>query len=187
MHRISPSFPSLAASRNAAPRRVRSRHTLRLVAGAACLMVAVALAGCGVTIDMGGHGGVSSSPPQQAPSGGTAVRPCTGDSVIPSKKPALVLTVNDSNKTAQAHVGDVIEVRLDMQTHWFPPNITATSALTAIQPQGAIEPATQTCRWFFEAKAAGKATLEFTGAPICESNTPCPAIARAEKFIIQVS
>jgi len=185
MHRFPPSFPS---SRSTAPRR--ARYTRRLMIGAACLLVAMMLAGCGVTVDIHGPGGAPSSPPQNTPGGGingTTIRPCTGDSGIPSKKPALVLTVNDSYKTAQAHIGNVIEVRLDTQTHWFPPSITAASTLTAIQPQGAIEPTTQTCQWFFEAKAAGTATLEFTGAPICESNTPCPAIARAEKFIIQIS
>ena len=185
MHRFSPFFPS---SRSIAPRQARS--TRRLMIGAACLLITMMLAGCGVTVDTGGPGGASSSPQQNTPGGGingTTVRPCTGDSVIPSKKSAIVLTVNDSYKTAQAHVGDVIEVRLDTKTHWYPPKLTATSVLSALQPQGAVDPATQTCRWFFEAAAPGTATLEFTGAPLCESNSPCPAIARAEKFTILVS
>ena len=46
---------------------------------------------------------------------------------------------------------------------------------------------TQTCRWVYEASAAGTAKLGYTGIFRCESNSPCPAIAEDEEFTIQVA
>lgn len=167
----------------------------RWLVGAACLIMALALAGCGVTINVGGSGDsstpgdVGSSTPGSIPGagGGTSIRPCTGASVAPSKTPTIILTVKDSYKTTQAHVGDVILIQLDAMTHWSTPNDGATTVLSALQPQGGMDQATQTCRWLYAAVAAGTAKLDFTGSPICESGVACPAIARAEIFTIQVS
>jgi hypothetical protein len=50
-----------------------------------------------------------------------------------------------------------------------------------------MDDASQTCQWFYKAAAAGKVTLDFTGAPLCDPTQACPAIARAEQFTIQVT
>jgi len=163
---------------------------LLLVVGAVCLLGALALAGCGVTTTNVGGGGDGSQPTATpgVNNGGTmSVKPCPGDSVTSNPAPTIVLTVKDSYKTAQAHVGDTIEVQLDAKTHWATPAPDATSALAAIQPQGGMDDASQTCQWFYKAAAPGKVTLNFSGAPLCDPNQACPAIARAEQFTIQVS
>ncbi len=182
-----PSFdaiPTIAMSRNVTPSR--RRLALRMVVGVMCLLGVLALAGCGVTVNVGGDSG--GSQPGTTPGGGgiASVRPCTGAPVAPAKTPTIVLTVKDSYKTTQAHVGDVIEVQLDNKTHWSSPTHEANKVLSDLQPQGGMDDATQTCRWLYEAIAPGTASLAFTGSPLCESSAPCPAIARAEQFTIQV-
>ncbi|HEY1390077.1 MAG TPA: hypothetical protein VH591_22115 [Ktedonobacterales bacterium] len=188
MHRSSRLFRSVSSSRQVKTPRIRS--TALLVVGAVCLLGALALAGCGVTTTNVGGGGDGSQPTATSGinNGGTmSVRPCPGNSVASNPAATIVLTVKDSYKTTQAHVGDTIEVQLDTKTHWASPAHDAAPALAAIQPQGGMDEATQTCQWFYTAAAPGKVTLDFTGAPLCESNAPCPAIARAEQFTIQVS
>jgi hypothetical protein len=154
-----------------------------------CLLGALALAGCGVTVNFDGdNGGVQRNPTPGGSGGGTAsVKPCPGDSVTSAPSPTIILTVENSYKTTAAHVGDTIEVQLDAKTHWSSPENKGASALTAIDPQGGLDETTQTCRWFFTAAVPGTAILDFTGAPLCDPNAPCPALARAEQFTIEVS
>lgn len=202
MHLMSPSSqprrPSLPHSRR------RIWRTLSLAVGAMCLLGALALSGCGVTTTVGVGGGVTnSSTPQPGSSdgsqatptpapksggGGTTVRPCLGNSVAPAKAPTIVLTVKNSQKTTQAHVGDVIEVQLAATMRWSTLTDVATSpVLTPLQPQGGMDDSTQTCRWVFAVKAPGAVTLTFIGVFNCEPNVPCPAIAEDEEFTIQAS
>jgi hypothetical protein len=175
------------------------------MAGAMCLLGALALAGCGVTTTVGVGGGVTNSntpqpgssdgsqaTPTSAPKSGggngTTVKPCLGDSVAPAKTPTIVLTVKNSQKTTQAHVGDVIEVQLAATMRWSTLTDVATSpVLTPLQPQGGMDDSTQTCRWDYAVKAPGTATLTFIGVFNCEPNTVCPAIAEDEEFSIQAS
>lgn len=187
MHRSSLSFQPFPTSRKAT--RPRTRSALLLAVGAACLFGALALAGCGVTTNVGGGGdGSQQTATPGVNNGGTmSVKPCPGDSVTSSPSPTIVLTVKDSYKTTQAHVGDTLEVQLDAKTHWATPAHDATSVLAAIQPQGGMDDASQTCQWFYKAAAPGKVTLNFSGAPLCDPTQACPAIARAEQFTIQVS
>jgi hypothetical protein len=188
MHRSSPLFRSFSSSQQVKKPRVRS--AMLLAVGAACLLGALALAGCGVTTTNVGGAGDGSQPTATSGinNGGTmSVRPCPGNSVASSPSATIVLTVKDSHKTTQAHVGDTIEVQLDAKTHWATPAHDAAPALAAIQPQGGMDEASQTCQWFYKAAAPGKATLDFTGAPLCDPTQACPAIARAEQFTIQVS
>ncbi len=188
MRRSSSLFRSFSSSRQV--KRPHVRSTLLLVAGAVCLLGALALAGCGVTTTNVGGGGDGSQPTATSGinNGGTmSVKPCPGDSVTSAPAPTIVLTVKDSYKTTQAHVGDILEVQLDAKTHWATPAPGATSALAAIQPQGGMDDASQTCQWFYKASAPGKVTLNFSGAPLCDPTQVCPAIARAEQFTIQVS
>jgi hypothetical protein len=181
-------FRSFSSSQQLKKPRVRS--TILLAVGALCLVGALALAGCGVTTTNVGGGGDGSQPtatPGINNSGTMSVKPCPGNSVTASPSATIVLTVKDSYKTTQAHVGDTIEVQLDAKTHWATPAHDAAPALAAIQPQGGMDDASQTCQWFYKAAAPGKATLDFTGAPLCDPTQACPAIARAEQFTIQVS
>ena len=188
MHRTSRSYLSLPSPRQATRPRIRS--TVLLVVGAVCLLGALALAGCGVTTTNVGGGGDGSQPTATSGinNGGTmSVKPCPGASITGSPSATIVLTVKDSYKTTQAHVGDTIEVWLDAKTHWATPAHDAAPTLEAIQPQGGMDEASQTCQWFYKAAAPGTATLNFSGAPLCDPAQACPAIARAEQFTIQVS
>ena len=188
MRRSSLLFRSFSSSRQV--KRPRVRSTLLLVVGAVCLLGALALVGCGVTttnVGGGGDGSQATATPGINNGGTMSVKPCPGNSVTSNPSATIVLTVKDSYKTTQAHVGDTIEVRLDAKTHWATPAPDATSALAAIQPQGGMDDASQTCQWFYKAAAPGKVTLDFTGAPLCDPTQACPAIARAEQFTIQVS
>lgn len=185
MHRLSRLLQSSPSSRKA-----RLRSTLLAVVGAVCLLGALALAGCGVTTTNVGGGGAGSQPTATpgVNNGGTmSVKPCPGDSATSSPSATIVLTVKDSYKTTQAHVGDTLEVRLDAKTHWTTPAHDTSPALAPIQPQGGMDEASQTCQWFYKAAAPGKVTLNFTGAPLCDPTQACPAIARAEQFTIQVA
>src|SRR6185437_16999909 len=119
MHRSSHLFQSFPSPRRVTRPRIRS--TVLLVVGAACLLGALALAGCGVTTSNvgGGDDGSQSTPTSGINNGGTmSVKPCPGNSVASTPAATIVLTVKDSYKTAQAHVGDTIEVQLDAKTHW---------------------------------------------------------------------
>lgn len=177
-----------------------SRRSRIVMSCLICLLGALALAGCGVTIDtgIGGSTPKSSSPQPGAGSGSTApgagpktggmsVKPCPGSNVAPSKLPTIVLTVSDSHKTTQAHVGDVIEVQLSANMHWTSTSDGTGTVLTPLQPQGGMDEPTRTCNWFYAAKAAGTTNLSFVGVMICERGVACPAIAEDEEFAIQVS
>lgn len=208
MHLMSPSSQpprsSLSLARSLARRRIW--RTLSQMAGAMCLLGALALAGCGVTTtgSVLGGGVTNSNTPQPGSSdgsqatptsvsksggsGGTTVRPCLGDSVAPTKTPTIVLTVKNSQKTTPVHVGDVIEVQLAATMRWSTLTDVATSpVLTPLQPQGGMDDSTQTCRWVYAVKAPGAVTLTFIGVFNCEPNTVCPAIAEDEEFTIQAS
>lgn len=188
MRHSSPLFRLFSSTQQVKKPRIRSK--MLLVVGAMCLLGALALAGCGATTTNVGGGGDGSQPTATPGinNGGTmSVRPCPGNSATSAPSATIVLTVKDSYKTTKAHVGDTIEVRLDAKTHWATPAHDAAPALAAIQPQGGMDEASQSCQWFYKAAAPGKATLSFTGAPLCDPTQACPAIARAEQFTIQVS
>ena len=190
-------FPSLPGD---SARRMR-RVALTLL-GAVCLLGALALGGCGAsTTGVGGgpgnSGGANPGGPrlpvgsptasEGGPITGTTVRPCVGRDVAPAKTPTIVLTVKNSHQTTQARVGDVIEIELPAKMRWNSPTVPANGTLTPLQPQGGMDEQTQTCRWVYEASAAGTAKLGYTGICRCESNSPCPAIAEDEEFTIQVA
>ena len=188
MHRSSPLFRSFLSSQQEKKPRIRSKTLL--VVGAVCLFGTLALAGCGVTttnVGGGGDGSQATATPGINNGGTMSVKPCPGNSVASNPSATVVLTVKDSYKTTQAHVGETIEVQLDAKTHWATPAHDAAPTLAAIQPQGGMDGTSQTCQWFYKAAAPGKVTLDFTGAPLCDPTQACPAIARAEQFTIQVS
>lgn len=201
MYRTSPSSQPTQSSqppRSSAPAARHIWRTLRLMAGAVCLLGALALAGCGVTItgsDLGGGVTNSNTPlPGTAQPGssvgvgsGTTVKPCAGNDVAPSKTPTIVLTVKDSHKTTQAHIGDVVEVRLSANMRWTTPADGVASVLTPLQPQGGLDSQGQTCSWVYQVKATGSAALTYIGVFNCEPNSACPAIAEDEEFTIQAA
>lgn len=176
-----------------------SRRSTYVMAGLICLLGALALGGCGVTIDTGIGGAPKSSSPQPGGStgstspgtgpktGGMSVKPCPGSDVTPGKSPTIVLTVTDSHKTTQAHVGDVIAVQLSANMHWTSTSDGMGTILTPLQPQGGMDEPTHTCNWYYSATSAGSANLSFIGVMICEHEVACPAIAEDEEFAIQVS
>jgi hypothetical protein len=182
--------PSLTPTR--IPRQRSIWRAVRLLAGVFCLVGALALAGCSVTIDTGTGGGDGGSTPPQpgapgGPGGGTTVKPCPGVLSAAETKPTITLTVANAYKTTQAHVGDVIEVRLSAKMQWSQPTIGTAGVLTALQPQGGMDEQTQTCQWLFAAAKPDTVKLEFTGGPLCEPNVACPAYAEVEQFTLQIS
>lgn len=188
-------------SRSHSPRSGRVQRMLLALIGAACLVGALALAGCGVTTTTTGVGGggptnsgsANSGAPGTPGSGatggdihGTTVRPCMGSSsAAPAKTPTIVLTVKNSHQTTQAHVGDVIEIQLPAKMTWNAPFVQ-NGTLTPLQPQGGMDEQSQTCRWVYQAHAKGALTLTYTGVFRCESGVACPAIAEDEEFTIQI-
>jgi hypothetical protein len=149
------------------------------------LMVALglALAGCGyITTTSTSDGGGSTGPIT-----GTTVRPCVGPpaGVGVEGQPALTLTDATPNRAGTAHVGDLIQVRLSANFHWGLDDTPAGLAPT--QYIGSLDQARQLCFWNFRAQSAGTTTIKFTGTPICESGSACPAIARLETFTVRVS
>lgn len=179
------------------------RRVLLALIGAACLVGALALAGCGVTATTGvGGGPANGSSGAPNPGGpripgtgatggainGTTVRPCMGNSsAAPEKTPNIVLTVKNSHQTTQAHVGDVIEIQLPAKMTWNAPSVQQNGTLTPLQPQGGMDEQSQTCRWVYQAQAKGSLTLTYIGVFRCESGVACPAIAEDEEFTIQIS
>lgn len=165
------------------------------------LLATLLLTGCGVTTinydvgggpppggsQPGGSGDSSQTPTPGGTHGGTVAKLCSGAVDASAKPPTIVLTVKDSYKTTQAHVGDIIEVQLSAKMLWSASNDGIIPVLTPLQPQGGLDEQTQTCRWRYTAAMKGSGHLAYTGGPICEPNAPCPAIAAFEEFIVQVS
>ena len=184
------------------PHSGRVQRVLLALIGAACLVGALALAGCGATTTGVGGGPTNGNSGAPNPGGpripgtgttggainGTTVRPCMGNSsAAPEKTPTIVLTVKNSHQTTQAHVGDVIEIELPVKMSWNSPIVQENGMLTPLQPQGGVDEQSQTCRWVYEAHAKGSLTLTYTGVFRCESGVACPAIAEDEEFTIQIS
>ena len=187
-------------TRRSRPITFSSSRMAAVSISAVFLLGALLLTGCGVTINYDVGGGVS-TPGTTQPGGsggslqtspgtnhgGTVAKPCAGAVDTSGKPPTIVLTVKDSYKTTQAHVGDVIEVQLSAKTLWSASNDGIIPVLTPLQPQGGLDEQTQTCRWRYTAAMKGSGHLAYTGGPNCEPNVACPAIAEVEEFIVQVS
>jgi hypothetical protein len=164
----------------------RSRWLLPWLTGAICLLGILALSGCGATAGSASKSSPSKTPIVMKPVG-ASLNPCPGSGGPLSKMPTHVLTVKDSHKTTQVHVGDVVEVQLPANMHWTVQVGMINSLLKPLQPQGGVDGTTNTCRWLYTISSSGSARMTFIGTPLCESAKPCPTIAEDEEFTVQAS
>jgi len=141
------------------------------------LMALVALAGCGSTsgAPTGGLSIVS----------GTVVKPCPGglSGVTDVGQPDLILT--ETTTSGDAHVGQIVQVRLAANYRWSMAESAPPSLAT--QVNGDYDAHTGVCFWTFKAVAAESATLTFNGTILCEPQSACPGLASSETFTVKVS
>lgn len=152
---------------------------LRLLAA---LALTLALAGCGAA------GAVGSGTTSGGSSGGTpgaTTSPCRGSIGSGRPTPAVIMRAGNSINTANAHVGDVVEIRLDTEHVWQLNTVSPADALQAVGAQGA--PLQGACAWDFRMLRAGDVTVTFTGSPNCHPPEMCPAYALLAEFSIQSS
>ena len=161
----------------------------RLVVALAPLMVLCLfiLAGCGYSnSNQGstttGNGGASTgkpvatatTAPPQSTAGGNA-QGCPDNTVYttdPVKANVSVIPAS-ANETIQAHVGDVVEIRLPFGKRWTGPT-SSQGNLTLQQPAGYGVKSDNTCVWRFTAHSAGTTSLQFISRALCKPHQMCP-------------
>lgn len=173
----------------------RSRQSARMWAPVPLLLLlllALMLAGCGAAGATGSGGAAAATPTATHHPAGTAVRPCPGpygsaSSVQPA--PAVLLTGSTPNRSATAHAGDVVQVRLPSTSRWSyqSAHSSTTPELTLLQPAGIQDITLNDCVWNFMAQSAGTATLDFEGMPNCDVHVPCPQNIVELSFTVTVS
>ena len=121
-------------------------------------------------------------------SSGATPSPCSGAPLATDPlTPSLILTTQQSGQTAQARVGEVIEVRLPVTQRWEFDAQGMGAPLISQNPQGSPVASLRMCVWGFQAAQTGSATLRFTGTMLCDPNSPCAAYAIALNYTIKVS
>ncbi len=95
----------------------------------------------------------------------------------------VTVTPKDINSTINAHVGDIIEIRLPFEQKWDGP-MDSVSGLEIQKPAG--YPWQQNCIWQFAAKAAGTVQLPFEGRALCEKGKMCAMYIINQTFNIDV-
>jgi hypothetical protein len=159
------------------------------------LMCSGLIAGCAPTA-VASRPAASQTTPSAAP---TATRAAKGGeattNVCPGGQPptnaasfAPDVTVGEDiqQRSLTLRQGQRLEVRLDSQTQWVFSTSGAQNALTSTIPGGWYDPASQSCVWRFEAKAAGQVTLTYTGGAPCPPLKLCPAIERSVTFQVTI-
>jgi hypothetical protein len=91
----------------------------------------------------------------------------------------------NSNSTATAHTGDLIEVQLPFGHQWSGPT-TSQGTLELQSPSGYASPTLKMCVWQFIAQGTGASQLRFTGRPICAAGQLCPQYILNVPFTIEV-
>ena len=160
------------------------------------LTLTLAFAGCGAgAAGPAGTGGAATSTATAGAAhhpGGTAVRPCPGpygsaSDVHPA--PAVLLTTSTPNRSAAAHNGDVIQVRLPSTMRWqYMSDRSVTGRTVAVlQPAGIEDNALNLCVWNFTAQGTGSASLVFDGSPECDVKVPCAQNIQQLTFTVAVT
>ena len=143
------------------------------------------LAACGKNPGSGSSSTGSASSP--APTATSAIAPngCPSKAVVSTapSPPTLVLKLNDSKSTVNAHMGDVIEVHLPFGQAWSGP--TASQGILQLQPPaGYAWKPTSSCVWRFTVQGAGTAHINFYGKAICQKGQLCPQYVMSLPFTI---
>lgn len=169
--------------------RVIRRQSLSFIVPLALLLALVStLAACGANTTTG-----AGSTPTSAPTSGATTAPgkatngCPTGTVAtpPQKTPNVTLHMGNSNSTATAHTGDLIEVQLPFGHQWSGPT-TSQGALELQSPSGYASPTLKMCIWQFIAQGTGASQLNFTGRPICAKGQLCPQYILNVPFTIEV-
>lgn len=184
-------------------RCVRHYRAVHLV-GLLALVLAVLVAGCGVTTANGGESAsgtpsaitsataTPSPAPPSAPiptrtaTGGSSAVACPESSDGPGN-PTLILTPTTPDRAGSAHVGDIVQVRLPTSSKWSYGPAQSSGALSPTQPSGVLIHSLNSCVWSFKAVADGAQTLSFTGQPICKPGQPCADYRIAMTFEVTIS
>jgi len=146
-------------------------------------VLAFVLVACGSNTNTGAG---SNATPTVVKGYGTSVG-CPSDAVV-SGTPAkanVVVQASDMNKTIQAHMGDVIEVRLAFGHKWSGPSVSQ-GVLELQQPGGYAWKAENVCVWRFVAKGTGTTELLFHSQALCKPGEVCPLYIASIPFTIVV-
>ncbi|MGZ3583812.1 MAG: hypothetical protein ACXVCX_02140 [Ktedonobacterales bacterium] len=141
-------------------------------------LLAVGLVGCSL----------ATGSTMTAPTATTSVAkgcPNTSDSGAGVTAPAHVLTMKDAGHVSEAHVGDVVQVRLPSAQRWRFANDGA-GTLELLQPAGYGDVKAGACVWNFRATKVGATAVSFGGMAICEPGRLCPQYVVDEEFRITV-
>lgn len=145
------------------------------------------LVACGKNPGSGSSSTGSASSPVPTATSVVNLNGCPSNAVV-STAPApatLVLKLNDSKSTVNAHMGDVIEVQLPFGQAWSGP--TASQGILQLQPPaGYAWKAANACVWRFTVQGTGTAHVNFYGKAICKKGELCPQYIRILPFTVSV-
>lgn len=171
----------------------------QLAGGAALVLLALLLAGCGASTTLSGAGtGASPSTTAAAratttrrpgPVGGMSVRPCPGPygSASSAGTGVVVLTPSSPDLTANAQIGQTVQVQLSAKMHWeYDATASAPTGLAMMQPAGIEDGQLDLCLWSFQAQSAGTATLKFTGTVPCDPMLACSDSTQTLVFTVKI-
>jgi hypothetical protein len=82
--------------------------------------------------------------------------------------------------------GQTLEVRLPATYRWKMTIQDTGKILATTDATGWYDATLKACRWRFTALGPGTATLQYVGTLVCASGKPCPALAIAQDYTIQV-
>lgn len=150
---------------------------------------------CGVTSGNSGSNsqgnvGTHASPTPRAhstPSSSPGATSCPGGSsgtISSAGTPSVVVNGGLPDRSASAHVGDLIQVRLPATFHWS--YHAAAPAPELLQPAGYEDKGQKVCIWNFRAHSAGTYALRFAGAPICDPKGPCPLVISVSTITLHI-
>jgi hypothetical protein len=148
-------------------------------------LLALTLVGCGADTSAGNlRTSTSTSTSTSTPATGLDTQACAGPlgSVSDAGTPGLLLT--PASVSGQAHVGDLIQVRLPMTNRWdFNPG---SSGLAPLQPAAVRDMTSKACFWNFRGQSTQDVKLSFMQTALCAANSPCPLYARQVTFTVHI-
>jgi hypothetical protein len=147
------------------------------------------LAACGPsTVGSGGTNGSNQASATATAAALASLNGCPSQETPTGIKPAdVVLTQNGGfDQSASAKQGQILEIRLLATMRWSLATANAGPALAPESPAGWYNRALGACIWRFSANAAGTATLQYTGTPVCAPGSACPTFALAQAYMITV-
>lgn len=176
----------------------RQGAPVTVVSAILLLLMALLLAGCGVTTGTATMTN-GAGQPSVAPTATTTMTPSTsGESgtttgcplatqvVQWSSPPAIIITSAQSTDKAEVRVGQSIELALTFGHRWSLGPNAGQPALTLNTPAGYGDASMGSCIWRFTAEHAGTASVSFLAAPICQPHMQCPQMVALHTITITV-